>query len=167
MSRSFIELPNASRLAGAIRLVRERGATYVEAYTPYPVPEVEEALGALLPFDRSVRLGPSRLSAAVLVVGLAAAAGTYGLQWLLDAYLYPVDVGGRPPHFPLAFVPITFEMGVLFASLTAFVGVLAGGRLLRLWDPSREVHGIESATGTGFWLEVDGVDELTLGEIRS
>ncbi len=157
MSRSFIELPNAARLAGAIRLVRERGATYVEAYTPYPVPAVEEALGAR----------HSRLSTAVLVVGLAAAAGTYGLQWLLNAYLYPIDVGGRPAHFPLAYVPITFEMGVLFASLTAFVSVLVGGRLVRLWDPSREVHGIESATGTGFWLEVDGVDELTLWEIRS
>jgi len=157
MSRSFIELPDATRLARAIRLVRERGATYVEAYTPYPVPEVEEALGAR----------PSRLSVAVLVIGLGAAATTYGLQWLLNAYLYPIDVGGRPAHFPLSYVPITFEMGVLFASLTAFVSVLVGGRLVRLWDPSRDVGGIESATGTGFWLEVDGVDAATLAEARS
>jgi hypothetical protein len=51
----------------------------------------------------------------VFAAGLGAVAGAYGLQWLLNAYLYPLDAGGRPAHFPLAFVPITFEMGVLFA----------------------------------------------------
>ncbi len=157
MSRTYLELPDAASLVTAIRTLRERGATYLEAYLPYPVPEVEDALGAR----------PSRLSIAVLVMGFVGAGGAYGLQWLLNAHLYPIDVGARPPHFPLAYVPITFEMGVLFAALTAFAGVLVGGRLVRLWDPTRDVPGIESSTATGFWLEVEGVDDEVIAEVRS
>jgi hypothetical protein len=129
----------------AIDRARAGGATPIEAYTPYPSREVERALAAR----------PSRLAPVVFAAGVGGAAGAYGLQWLLNGYLYPLDVGGRPPHFPLAFVPIAFEMGVLFASLTAFLGVIAGGRMLRLWDPSRDVEGIESATCTRCWLELE------------
>jgi hypothetical protein len=143
--RLYAEFTEPAALARAIERAREAATVRVEAYTPYPSHEIERALAAR----------PSRLSAVVLAAGLGAAAGAYGLQWLLNAYLYPLDVGGRPPHFPLAYVPITFEMGVLFASLAAFLGVIFGGRLLRLWDPSRDVEGIESATGSRFWLELE------------
>jgi hypothetical protein len=145
MTRLYAEFSEPEALARAIERVRAAGPVRLEAYTPYASPVIERALGARR----------SRLGAAVLAAGLGGAAGAYGLQWLLNAHLYPLDVGGRPPHFPLAFVPITFEMGVLFASLTAFAGVLLGGRLLRLWDPSRDVEGIESATRTSFWLELE------------
>jgi len=145
MIRWYAEFTDPGALAGAIAQVRTWGAARLEAYTPYPAPEVERALGA----------PPSRLSIAVLAAGLGAAAGAYGLQWLLNAYLYPLDVGGRPPHFPLAYVPITFEMGVLFAALTAFASVLVRGRLLRPWHPVFEIEGIESATETRCWLEIE------------
>jgi hypothetical protein len=145
MTRLYAELADPEALARAIEQVRAAGPVRVEAYTPYPSPAIERALAAR----------PPRLGVAVFAAGLGAAAGAYGLQWLLNAYLYPLDVGGRPPHFPLAFVPIAFEMGVLFASLTAFAGVIAGGRLLRLWHPSRDVDGIESATHTRAWLELE------------
>jgi hypothetical protein len=142
--RLYAEFDDPAALVEAIRRARAAAHVLVDAYTPYPSPEIEHALAA----------APSRLSTAVLAGGFGAAAGAYGLQWLLNAYLYPLDVGGRPAHFPLAFVPITFEMGVLFAALTAFAYVVIGARLLRLWYPSAEVEGIESATGTRFWLEV-------------
>jgi Protein of unknown function (DUF3341) len=145
MTRLYAEFSDPEALVRALAPARDVGAVPVEAYAPYPSHALERALGA----------PRSRLSIAVLAAGLGGAAGAYGLQWLLNAYLYPLDVGGRPAHFPLAFVPITFEMGVLFASLTAFLGVLVGGRLLRLWDPSRDVEGIESATATRCWLELE------------
>jgi hypothetical protein len=157
-SRLYAEFDDPSALARAIARVREAGPVRLEAYTPYAVPEIERALATR----------KSRLSTAVLAAGFGAAAGAYGLQWLLNAYLYPLDAGGRPPHFPLGFVPITFEMGVLFASLTAFISVVIGGRLLRLWHPSSEAIGIESATGMNFWLEViavDPEDESRLGDV--
>jgi hypothetical protein len=142
------EYATPSALLEAITAARTRGYRKLEAYTPYPVPEVDEALAA----------PPSRLPWIVLAAGLSAAAGAYGLQFLLNAYLYPLNVGARPPHFPLAYVPITFEMGILFASLAAFFGVLALGRLLRLYDPVFEVPGFESATKDGFWLCIDASD---------
>lgn len=154
----YAEFAESSAVPKAIEKVRAWGPAELETYSPYPIPRIEGALAARR----------SRLSLAVLAAGLGGAAGAYGLQWLLNAYLYPLDVGGRPPHFPLAFVPITFEMGVLFASLTAFVGVLVGGRLMRLWHSVFEVHGIESATGSHVWLEItvpDDADLVQLGEL--
>lgn len=144
MKHVYAEFEEPELLVQALAAVRQWGPARVEAYTPYPVAAIERALDA----------PPSRLPYAIFAGGMGGAAGAYGLQWLLNAYLYPLDVGGRPPHFPLSYVPITFEMGVLFASLTAFFGVLFAGRLLQLWTPEREVDGIESATKTSFWLVV-------------
>lgn len=144
MIQLFAELDEPAQVVRAIHAVRAWGPAQLEVYLPYPVREIEDALAV-----RS-----SWLPRAILVAGLGGAIGAYGLQWLLNAYLYPLDVGGRPAHFPLAYVPITFEMGVLFAALAAFAGVLFGGHLLRLWTPDREVDGIERATHTSFWLAV-------------
>jgi hypothetical protein len=149
MTRFYAEFDDPALLIDAAVWLRTHAAgrpfvSSIEAYTPYPVPGIDRALGA----------PPSRLSGFVFAAGLGAGLGAYGLQWLTNAYLYPLDVGARPPHFPLAFVPITFEMAVLFAGLTAFFAIAWGAGLFRLWSPSSEVPGIESATGTRFWLEV-------------
>ena len=147
-SRLMAEFADLEPLLRAIRAMRERGYSRLEAYTPFPSPEVDEALGCRR----------SRLPYAIFVGGLLGVAGGYFLQWLLNAYLYPLDAGGRPPHFPLAFVPITFEMGVLLAGLTAFLGVLVLGGLVRLWHPVFETPGFRSATNDRFWLEVSSRD---------
>jgi hypothetical protein len=146
--RLFGEFVDPHRFLGAIASLRGEGHQGLEAYAPYPLHGLDAALGA----------PPSRLPRVVFAVGLAAAAGAYGLEWLLDAYLYPLDVGGRPAHFPFAFVPISFEMGVLFAGFAAFFGVLWLGRLGRLWQPIFEVERIESVTRDGFWLELAAND---------
>lgn len=144
------EFTRPEQLVAALHAVRARGYRRLDAYTPYPVSEVE-----LL-----VVRGRSRLPVLVFLVGMAAAAGAYWLQWFLDAYLYPLDVGGRPPHLPLAFLIITFEMGVLFGSFAAFLGALwlAGGG--RLWDPVFDVEGFERASIDRFFLELDRRDPL-------
>jgi len=164
MARAILaEFASPEALAAAIRRLRGDAHARLEAYVPYPAPEVEEAL------DRP----RSRLPLVVFAAGATAAVLAYGLQWLLVAHLYPIDVGGRPPHFPLAFVIITFEMTILFASLTAVAGVLVLGRLVRLTDEVQGTDGFESATGDRFWLEVSprdaGLDEpatrATLAEL--
>jgi hypothetical protein len=152
----YAEYDDPEALARAIPAVRAWAPANLDALTPYPVPVIDRALAG----------PPSRVSLFAFAAGIGAAGGAYGLQWLLDAYLYPLNVGGRPAHFPLAFVPITFEMTVLFASLTAFLGVLVGARLLRLWDPSREIPGIESATRIRFWLVVDVPQGADVGALR-
>lgn len=146
--RMLAEYADEDALIAAIRRLRAGGYRRLETYLPFPSHEVEDALGE----------PRSRLPFAIGGVGLAAAAGAYALQWLLVAQLYPLVVGGRPPHFPLTFVLITFEMGVLFASLTAFFGVLRLGRLVRLTDAVQGTPGFESATRDRFWLEVEADD---------
>lgn len=132
-------------LAHAVRELRARGIAVTDAHTPFSTDVVREALGE----------GETPLSFLVLAGGVAGAGLAYGLEWLLVAYLYPLNVGGRPPHLPLSFVPIAFEMGVLLASIAAFVGALACGRLVKLYDPVFEQEGFESVTETGFWLRLD------------
>jgi hypothetical protein len=142
------EFTRPEQLVAALRALRERGYRRLDAYTPYPVSEAE----------LTVKPGRSRLPVLVFLVGMAAAAGAYALQWFLDAYLYPLDVGGRPPHMPLPFMIITFEMGVLFAGFAAFLGALAAAGATRLWDPVFEVEGFERASIDRFFLEVERSD---------
>ena len=143
-----IEYTDKDALLVAIRVLRARGFTKLEAYSPLPEHDIDEALGAKR----------SPLSIAAGLGALGGAIGGYFLQWLLVAYLYPIDAGGRPPHMPLAFVIITVEMGFLFGGLAVFFACLAACRLVRLWDPLFEVPGFESATRDGFWLAVDARD---------
>jgi hypothetical protein len=144
------EFTEPEQLIAAMRAMREHGYQQMDAYTPYPLPETEHALG----------IRRSRLPVLVFVLALSAAAGAYTLQWYLNAYLYPIDVGGRPPHMPLPYMIITFEMGILFAALTSFFGVLAYAGATRLWDPVFEVEGFERATIDRFFLEIDRRDPL-------
>jgi hypothetical protein len=139
------EFISAEDLASAARHLRARGYRELDAYTPYSTEAVREALA----------LEPSPLSPLVLLGAVFGAGAAYFVQFYTTAHLYPVNVGGRPLHMPLAFVPITFEMGVLFAAFAAFFGVLIGGRLLKLWDPVFEVQGFESVSVDHFWLRVD------------
>jgi hypothetical protein len=155
-ARVLAEFDDPERLVAAILALRVRGYRDLDAHTPYALPEVEDALA----------LPATRLSWAVLIAGLAGAGGAYGLEWLLNARLYPLNAGGRPPHFPLAFVPITFEMGVLFASFAAVAAVLWLGRVGRLWRPIFEVDGFERAGVDRHWLEVRA-DAESLAEIEA
>lgn len=150
MTRSVAaEFESPEAVIEAARQIRERGYRQVEAYTPYPIHELDEALA----------IPESRLPWGILVAGLLGAGGGYGLQWLLVAYLYPLNVGGRPPHAPPPFMIITFEMGILLAGLTAFFGVFVLSRLPRLWDRMFEVPGFERASIDRFWLRVDAPDD--------
>jgi hypothetical protein len=143
----FAELASEDDAVRAIERLHDAGYRRLEAYMPYPSQAIEEALGHR-----------SRLPYVIFVIGIGAALGAYGLQWLLVAHLYPLVVGGRPPHFPLAFVVIAFEMGVLFASLTAFGGTLAAGKLVRLTDDVQGIPGFTTVTRDHFWLEVSTRD---------
>jgi hypothetical protein len=152
------ELPDDAALLRAVRGLRGRGLTRLEAYTPCIVDGLDEALGRRW----------SSIAIATAAGGLGGAIGGYGLEWLLAAYLYPVHSGLRPPHMPLAFVPIGIEMGFLFGALVTFLAVLAAARLLSPWHPVFEVPGFESASRDGMWLAVDRSDpRFDAGEVAS
>ncbi len=140
------ETPEA--LTAAVRKLRELGYRRLDTYTPYPVkPALEE-----------LDLPRSRVSLYALIAGLCGAGGAYFLEWWMNAYDYPINVGGRPPHSGPAFIPITFEMAVLFSGFAAFICVFAFARLPRLHHPVFEVEGFESASIDRFWLGIDAAD---------
>jgi hypothetical protein len=142
------EYETADAMLAALRALRAAGYTRLDIYTPYPIHGSDEALG----------LPRSKLPYIAFAAGMLGAAGAYLLQWWMNAVDYPLNVGGRPAHAAPAFIIITFEMGVLFAALAAFLSVFAFAKLPELWHPLFEVPGFERATIDRFWLSVDTDD---------
>ena len=150
------EFGSAEELHRAVVRLRELGLRRLEAYTPYPIRELEP----LLEIKRSF------IPKAVLAMGLFGAISAYALQWWCAAVAYPLNVGGRPYHSAPAFVPITFETGVLCAALTAFVLPLALAGLPRLHHPVFEVEGFDSVSVDGYWVAV-AADDPKLDRVRA
>lgn len=151
------EYDAAGPLVAAIADLRARQVRVLDAYSPYPVHEIEAALAL-----RRSRI-PYLAGAAALIGGGSA----YALQFWMNAYDYPLDVGGRPPHMPSAFVPITFEMAVLAASLTIFLSLLLLSGLPRLWHPVFETEGFESASVDRFWLSARAPNDAPIDAIEA
>ena len=96
----------------------------------------------------------STLPRTVLIAGLLGALAGLGVQWYFNAWDYPINVGGRPPFSLPAFIPITFELMVLFAAVATFFDVLRRMHLPRLAHPVFGIPGIASASIDRFWLLV-------------
>src|SRR5687767_13842296 len=99
------EFDSADDLVRAVKQLRALGHEDVESYAPHAIEELE----ALEPRPRLPWLAG--------LAGFAAAGAAYFVQWYLACVDYPLNVGGRAQHAPLAFVPICFELGVLAAAL--------------------------------------------------
>jgi hypothetical protein len=142
------EFGTAEALLGAVSRLREMGLRKLDAYTPYPIRELEP----LLEIERSY------IPKVVLAMGLVGAAFAYTLQYWCAAISYPLNVGGRPLHSAPAFIPITFETTVLFAAGTSFLLALYAAGLPRLHHPVFEVEGFESASVDGYWVAIAADD---------
>jgi len=108
----IFDTPDA--LMKAIPTVRASKLGTVEAYTPYPIHGIDEALG----------LRRSPLGGMVLVMGVLGAITALGFQYWISAIDYPIITGGKAAGSWEAFVPIMFEITVLFATFTAGLGML-------------------------------------------
>ncbi len=136
------EYETAEALLAAAQVVHDAGYRHAEAYAPYAIDGLSEALG----FRRS------RIPAFTLVGGLVGGAGGYLMQWYAATVSYPEEIGARPLHSWPMFVPVTFEMTILFAALTAFFAVLIGNRLPRLAHPIFDAPDFDLATRNRFFL---------------
>jgi hypothetical protein len=120
----------------------------VEAYSPYPLDELPEALG----------LGRTWIGLVVLVGGVLGGAAGYALQVYVSVAAYPLNVGGRPLHSWPAFVPVTFELAILGAAVAAVLGMLFMNGLPQPHHPLFNVPGFARASQDGFFLAVEAVD---------
>ena len=97
--------------------------------------------------------GAPRCRSSPSSMGVVGAVSGYLLQWWTVGVDWPLNVGNRPPHSAPAFIPVTFELGVLFASLGIFLGLLFGYfRFPRIHHPVFEVEAFRSASIDGLWL---------------
>jgi hypothetical protein len=138
---------DADALLLAVRELRGLGYTRIEAYTPYAVEGLAEALGPVR----------NRIPLLVLLGGLCGGFGTLFLQWYASVVDYPIDVGGRPDASWPAFVPAALEMTILFAALFGIVGMFVANGLPRLHHPLFAVPEFDAASRDGFflWLRAD------------
>jgi len=156
------EFESPGALAAAARRLRGAGYRALDSYGPFPAKEVEAALEHPRP----------RLPVLALAAGIVGGLSGYLVQWYCNAHDYPIDVGGRPAHAAPAFVPITFEMTILFAALATVLGLILGCGLPRLWHPLFEVEGFGRAAVDRFFLAVSRGDERfdaarTAGELTA
>jgi hypothetical protein len=144
------EFDTPDAILAAAKAVRAAGYKRFEAYTPFPVHGLADAVA---PEDH-------RLKWLIFLGGAAGAAIGYGLQYWVSVIAYPHNVGGKPKHAWPAFIPVTFECMVLLASFAAVIGMLALNGLPRPHHPVFEAKNFDRASRDKFFLCVESDDAL-------
>jgi hypothetical protein len=136
------EFATADALLQAARAARAAGYRQAEAYSPFPIDGLAEAVG----------YGQSRVPFFTFLGALAGGAGGFFMQWYAAVRDYPVDIAGRPLNSWPMFVPVTFELAVLGGALAAVISMLVGNGLPRLRHPLFGAPDFDLATRNRFFL---------------
>ncbi len=142
------EFHTPSEVVAAAHKVHDAGYRRVDAYTPYPMEEVVEAL----------ELHHSPLPKMVLAGGITGLLAGYGLCYWASVIEYPMNIGGRPFNSWVSFIPPTFETTILFAALTAVFGMLALNGLPEPYHPVFNVPSFALATRDKFFICIEATD---------
>src|SRR5215213_3915262 len=144
------EFASGEDLTKAAQVVHDSGYTRIDAYSPFPIEGLAEALG----------FKQTRLPLIALAVGIVGGLTGYLLQWWTMVRSYPINVGGRPLHSWPAFIPVTFELTILGASLAAVLGMLALNKLPQPYHPLFNIPEFSLATQNRFFLSIEAADRL-------
>lgn len=142
-----LEFDSPATLVAGAKAVKLLGFKKFEAYTPYPIKELDEVVPGINPVPLMVLVG-----------GVIGALTAIVMQYYVAVYEYPINVGGRPLNSWPSYIPIVFEITVLFASLAAFLGTLWLAGLPLLHHPVFNVQGFARASQDGFFLIVEAHD---------
>ncbi len=148
MHGQIAEFENSDDLLAAARRAYAEGYRRMDAYTPLPIEGLAEALGK----------GHTWIPLIVLLGGLAGCLGGFFLQYWIAVLDYPINVGGRPLNSWPSFIPVTFELTILLAALSAVIGLFAVCRLPRPYHPVFNVPQFESASQNRFFLCIESRD---------
>ena len=144
------EFDTPTALAAAARSVRAKGYRKVEAYSPFAIEEVNEALG----------LDHNRLPLIVLIGGILGGLTGYLMQYYLAVWDFPINVGGRPLHSWPSFIIITFELTILFAAFATVLGLLGLCGLPMPYHPVFNVPRFALASRNRFFICIESGDPL-------
>ena len=142
------EFATSEELVAASRKTYAAGYRNIDAYTPFPIHELPEAVGhtkSVLP--RLVLIGA--------IVGMVLG---FGMQYFSSVIHLPLNIGGRPLNSWPSFIPITFEVTILFAATTAVLGMFALNGLPQPYHPVFNVERFKLASRDRFFLCIETID---------
>ena len=142
------EFDDPSTLVAAAHRAHHEGYRRMDAYSPFPIEELHEALGS----------PHTRLPLIVLIGGMAGCIAGYALQYWVSVIAYPLNVGGKPFHSWPAFIPVTFECTILGAALAAVLGMLALNGLPMPYHPVFNVPRFALASRNRFFIVIEATD---------
>jgi hypothetical protein len=143
------EFANADELMAAATKARDAGYKNLDAYSPFPIHGLEDAIGFTDP----------KLPWMIFIMGCVGACVGMGGQIYLSAVEYAHNVGGRPFASIPSFIPVTFECTVLFAALTAVFGMIGLNGLPKPYHPMWNVDRFERASQDAFFLTIEAGDK--------
>ena len=150
------EFDDPTALVEAAHEIKREGYRKFEAYTPYPIKDLDEIIPGWNPVPPIVLIG-----------GLLGAATAWSMQYYIAAIDYPTNVGGRPLYSWPSFIPILFELTVLFAGIFAFFGTLALCGFPRPHFPLFNLPAFAKATSSRFFLCIEKGDPLYHSELTA
>ena len=142
------EFQSPEELVRAARAARDAGYREMDAYSPAPIDGLGELVGA----------PKKKLPAIVFLGGLIGAVSGYSLQYWISAVNYPLNVGGRPYHSWPAFIPVTFELTILFAAFSSIIGMFALNGLPQPYHPVFNDPEFKRASRDRFFLCIEASD---------
>ena len=142
------EFDSATAIVNAARRTREAGYTKIDAYTPFPIHEMDAAL----------KLPRTRLPWLVLGGGLTGLTGGFALQYWAATIAYPMNIGGRPMAAWPAFIVPAYETTILLSALTAVVGMILLNGLPMPYHPVFNVPHFTNASADRFFLSIETAD---------
>ena len=144
------EFDNPTDLVSAAREAHAHGYKKMDAYTPFPVEELDAAL----------HLPKSKLPLIVLIGGMLGGLTGYLMQYYVTVIYFPINIGGRPLHSWPMYIVITFELTILFAAISAVFGLLAVCGLPMPYHPAFNVPRFALASRNRFFLCIEAADPL-------
>ena len=142
------EFDNPTALVEATNRARLEGFRNMDAFTPIPIEELNDALG----------LRRTRLPRLVLLGGILGGLGGFSLEYWASTIAYPMNIGGRPLNSWPQFIPVTFETTVLGAALSCFIGMWALNKLPMPYHPVFNVPAFDRASRDRFFLCIEATD---------